>query len=80
MLTVEPFVSVDMAQLAMNFDQRYALYIQTFITARTSQSAGAGIRVFIFSHSNDAVVRSREDPLVHASCDVITVLRIGALT
>ena len=27
----------------MNFDRRYALCIQNFITDRTSQSAGAGI-------------------------------------
>ena len=41
-----------------------------FITDRTSQSAVAGIRASIFNHYNDATVRTREVPLVHASCDV----------
>ena len=46
---------------------------KTFITDRTSQSAGAGMRTSIFNRCNDATVRTREVPLVHASYDVITL-------
>ena len=59
----------------MNFDRRYALCIQNFITDRTSQSAGAGIRASIFNRCNDATVRTREVPLVHVPCDVNTLSR-----
>ena len=57
----------------MNFDRRQALCNQKLITDRTSQSAGAGIRVSIINDYNDATVRTREVLLVHASCDVITL-------
>ena len=46
---------------------------KNFTTDRTSQSAGAGIRACVFNRCNDATVRTREVPLVHASCDVITL-------
>ena len=36
----------------MNFNRRWALCIQNFITDRTWQSAGAGIRAFIFNRCN----------------------------
>ena len=42
-------------------------------TDSTSQSSGAGIRDSIINRSNDATVRTQEVPLVHASCDVITL-------
>ena len=45
------------------------LVLNGFIVDRTSQSAGAGIRASIFNRCNDATVRIRADPLVHASCD-----------
>ena len=45
------------------------------VHSKTSQSAGAGIRVSIFNSSNDATVRTREVPLVHATCDVSTQSR-----
>ena len=35
---------------------------KNFITDRTSQSAGAGIRASIFNRNNDAIVRAREVP------------------
>ena len=59
----------------MNFDWRCALCIQNFITNRTSQSAGAEIRAFIINRCNDAIVRTREVPLMHVTCDVITLSR-----
>ena len=59
----------------MNFDRRYALYIHSFITGGISQSAGARIRAYIFNRCNDATVRTREVPLVHALCNVITLSR-----
>ena len=58
--------SIDLAQLTMNFDQRYALCIQKFITDHTSQLVGAGIRASIFNHYNDATVRTQEVSLGHA--------------
>ena len=57
----------------MNFGQRSALYIQKLYHRLNSQSAGAGIRASMFIHCNDATVRIRKVPLVHASCDVITL-------
>ena len=39
-----------------------------------TQSAGARIRISIFNRCNDATVRTREVPLMHASCDVITLI------
>ena len=59
-LAVMPCMAIDLAQLTMNFDRRHALCIQNFITDRTSQSAGAGIRASIFKGYNDATVRIRE--------------------
>ena len=38
-----------------------------FIIARTSQSAGARIGPSIFNRCSDAIVGTRESPLVHAS-------------
>ena len=43
------------------------------ISDRTSQSAGAGIRASIFNRCNDASMTTREIPLVHASCDIVTL-------
>ena len=57
----------------MNFDRRYAQYIQNFIIDRTSQSTGAGIRAYNFNRRNDGTLRIREVPLVHAACDVIAI-------
>jgi hypothetical protein len=41
---------------------------RNFITDRTSQLAGAGIRASIFNSCNAATVRMQEVPLVHAQC------------
>ena len=49
----------------------YALCVQNFMTHGTSQPAGTGIWVSIFNRCNCAIVRTREVPLVHASCDVL---------
>ena len=69
-------VTIDLAQLTMNFDQRVMFCaFKHFIIDRTSQSAGAGIRTSIFNRCNDANVRTWEVPLVHTSCDVITLPR-----
>ena len=51
----------------------YALCIQNFIADLTSQSAVARIRASLFSRCNVATVRTRKVPLVHASCDAITL-------
>ena len=59
----------------MNFDQRCALCIQKLYHKHTSQSAGAGIKTYIFNRCNDATERTQEVPLVDASCDVITQSR-----
>ena len=59
----------------MNFDLRYALCIQKFITDRTSQSVGAGIRDSIFNRCIDATAKTREVPLVHAPCNFIILSR-----
>ena len=48
---------------------------KNFVRHRTSQSAGAGIWDSIFNRCNDATVRTQKVPLVHASCDVITLSR-----
>ena len=64
----------DPAQLTMNFDRRYALYIQKLYHC-TPQSARVVIRASIFNHCNDASVKTREVLLVHASCDIITLSR-----
>ena len=64
-----------LAQLTMNFDRRYAYAFKIFITDRTSQLAGAGIRSSFFNRSNDATMRTLEVPLVHSSCDVISLSR-----
>ena len=62
-----------LAQLTMNLHRRYTLCIQNFITDRTSQSAGAEIRASIFNRCNESTVRTRGVPLVHKTCDVITL-------
>ena len=49
--------------------------LKNFVKDHTSQSAGAGITVSIFNLCIDATVRTREVPLVHATCDVITLSR-----
>ena len=59
----------------MNFDRRYALRIQKLYDKHTSELSGAGIRAS-FNRFNDVTVRTREVPLVHASCDAITLSRI----
>jgi hypothetical protein len=41
---------------------------RNFITDRSSQSAGAGIRASIFISCNAATVRTQEVPLMHAPC------------
>ena len=66
-LTVELCVSIDLAQLMMYFDWRYGFAFKNFIIDRTSQSTGAGIRASIYNHRNDAILRTWEVPLVHAS-------------
>ena len=42
---------------------------KNFIANRTSQSAGVGIRASNFNRCNDAIVRTREISLLHASCN-----------
>ena len=49
------------------------LFFKNFITDRTRQSAGTGIRSSIFIRYNDATLRTREVPLVNASWGVITL-------
>jgi hypothetical protein len=49
---------------------------KNFITDRTSQLAGAGIRASIFNICNDATVRTQEVPLVHAPCYIIALSRM----
>jgi hypothetical protein len=49
---------------------------KNFITDRTSQSAGAGIRASIFNSCNDAKVRPQEVPIVHAPCYIIALSRM----
>ena len=49
---------------------------KNFIIDRILQSAGAGIRASVFNRYNDATVRTREVPLVYASCDVIILSHI----
>ena len=46
---------------------------KNFIADCTSQSAGAEIRASNFNRCNNVTVRAREVPLMHASCDVITL-------
>ena len=43
------------------------------IITDTSQLAGAGVRASSFNRCNDATVTTSEIPLVHASCDIITL-------
>ena len=69
--TIQPYVIIDLAQLTMNFDRRYALCIQKLYHRYTSQPVGAGIRTSIFNRCNDYTVITREVPVVHASSDVI---------
>ena len=71
-LTVEPCVAIDLAQLSMNAIGTMFCVFENFITDRKSQFTGAGIRASIFNRCNYATVRSPEVPLVHASCYVIT--------
>ena len=47
---------------------------KNFITDRTSQLAGTGVRPLIFNRCNDAIVRTREVLLMYASCDDITLI------
>jgi hypothetical protein len=49
---------------------------RNFITDRTSQSAGAGIRASIFNSWNAATVKTQEVPLVHAPCYSIALWRM----
>jgi hypothetical protein len=49
---------------------------RNFITDRTSQSAGAGIRASISNSCNAATVRTQEVPLVHAPCYILALLRM----
>ena len=72
-MTAEPCVAIDLTQLTMNFDWRYTLCIQSFMTYRTSQSPVAEITASIFNRCSDATVRTREVPLVHVLCDIITL-------
>ena len=69
-MTIELCVAIDLAQLTMNFDRRYALCIQKFIKDRTSQSVSAGIRASIF---NRCYCENLGCPTSYASCDVITL-------
>ena len=43
------------------------------ITDGTSQSTGVGIRASIFNRCNNATLRTRKVPVLHSSCDVITL-------
>ena len=66
----------------MNFDLRCALCIEKNYHRRTSQSAGAGIRVSVFNRCNNATVTTRGVPLVHAVRPafvsyVVEVCRLG---
>ncbi|KAJ4445346.1 hypothetical protein ANN_07151 [Periplaneta americana] len=64
---------IDLAQLTINFNRRYALCIQNFITDRTSHPARAGIGTSIFNQCNEATENTRQVPLAHAPCqDIIT--------
>ena len=47
---------------------------KNFITDSTSHSAGARITASIFNWCKDVTVKTRDVPLVHASCDIITAL------
>jgi hypothetical protein len=49
---------------------------RNFITDRTSQSVGAGIRASIFNSCSAATVRTQEVPLVHAPCYIIVLSRM----
>jgi hypothetical protein len=49
---------------------------RNFITDRTSQSAGTGIRTSIFNSCNAATARTQEVPLVHAPCYSIALSRM----
>jgi hypothetical protein len=53
-----------------------SVHSETFITDRTSQSAGAGIRASTFNSCNAAIVRTQEVPLVHAPCYSIALSRM----
>ena len=44
----------------------------------SNSRAGAVIRASNFNRSNDATVRTREVPLVHASCDVTSLSRTSS--
>jgi hypothetical protein len=49
---------------------------RNFITDRTSQSEGAGIRASSFNSCDAATVRTQEVPLVHAPCYSIALSRM----
>ena len=52
--------SIDLSQLTMNFDRRYALSIQKlYHRSHFTVSAGTGIRASIVNCCNDATVRTR---------------------
>ena len=61
-LTVQPYVAIDLAKQTINFDRLNALCIQKPYHRPQFTVGGC---------CNDATVRTREVPLVHASCDVI---------
>jgi hypothetical protein len=65
-------------EMTAEFRNREAMLcaFRNFITDRTSQSAGAGIRASVFNSCNAATVRTQEVPLVHAPCYSIALSRM----
>jgi hypothetical protein len=64
------------APLVLNGPSQFLQCIKNFITDRTSQSAGAGIRASILNSWNGATVRSQEVSLVHAPCYIVAISRM----
>ena len=64
-LTFKSYAAIDLTQLTMNFDRRYALFIQKLYHGQHFELPGAGIRSAIFNRCNDATVSTREVPLTH---------------
>ena len=73
MLTVEPCVVIDLAQLMMNFDQHHALCIQKLNNRLHFTVFGCWSKSSIFNCCNEATITTQEILLVHTSCNVITL-------
>ena len=63
-------MAINLAQLMMNFDRRYALCIQKLYHRSHFTIGGCCSN---FNRCNNATVRPRDVPVVHASCDIITL-------